>query len=119
MTKLTSYPKAKLISLFPSSSVSILKVIIAEYVFILADSSTSVSGVGASIIEFVSDSTAENKSSESKTTENGFWKDSSDGRTKSPGKTEAGSAPPIILPLDSTSALCQSRGLTPGLVEPA
>jgi hypothetical protein len=49
--------------------------------------------------------------------ESGGWKEVSEGRIKSPGRTEDMSAPPKTLPSCSITVLCQRRGLLDFLVE--
>ena len=70
-------------------------------------------GVGVSLFGAAgAESTAAKKSSDSSLTDRAFgWVDSSDGRVKSPGRTEDVSAPPITLPSCSIAALCQILAL--------
>jgi hypothetical protein len=65
------------------------------------------------------DSAVEKRSSDSKATERGGCVGVSEGRMKSPGRTEEVSAPPRTLPSCSIADLCQSRGLLDFFVESA
>lgn len=57
------------------------------------------------------------RSRDSKVIERGGCDNESEGRMKSPGRTEVVSAPPTTLPSCSITVLCQSRGLLDFFVE--
>jgi hypothetical protein len=112
VTKWTSCVKERLISFFSCPSTSMENLIIAEYVWILGASLISVPGVGSSspvVVVVGVVSTVANRSSDSKLAHSAFWEGSSEGRMKSPGRTEDSSVPPITWLSCSTAVLCQSR----------
>lgn len=115
MRKYTSFVRERLISFLASLSTWREKRIIAEYSLILGTSLIRVvseRGVGVSFVGVVEiESSVAKRSRDSKLTDNAASNDSSDGRMKSPGKTEEISAPPIMWPLCSIVALRKMRGL--------
>lgn len=79
--------------------------------------SASERGEGSSRDPECTDSAVEKRSNDSKVMESAAWWEASEGKMKSPGRTEEVSAPPTTLPSCSITALCQRRGLLDFLVE--